>query len=150
MPQLLPTTQSVSTFAYDVLANGKRIGNLQSFAPTSDRTLTRVRQIASANAGETIEIVPSVTNHSIRISSLELYREKLLEALGYSNFASIEDLKDSITIRETITKPSGERISIDYLDCWIQSFSKSGISANGNVVTNDISLFVTKVRQGQV
>lgn len=148
MPQLLPNTQTTSTFAYDVLANGKRIGNLQTFTPSADRTLTRVRQIASAYAGETTEIVPSITNHSIRISALELYREKTLEALGYTDFASIEDLKDPITIRETVTKPNGDRISIDYLDCWVQNFSKSGISANGNVVTNDISFFVTRVRKG--
>lgn len=149
MAQLLPRTQALSAFSYDVLANGKRIGNLQSFAPSSTKTLTRVRQLASTYAGETIEVVPSITDHQITITVLELYRIKTLEALGYSNFASIEDLKDSIEIKERITKPSGDVISIDYQECWVQSFNKTGIAANGNVVTDNVVLWVTRIRVGQ-
>lgn len=149
MAQLLPKTQSVSTFSYDVLANGKRIGNLQSFSPSSTRNLTRVRQIASAYAGETTEIVPSTTDHTITLSCLELYRQKTLEALGYSEFASIEDLKDSIDIIEKINKPSGETVTIEYQECWVQSFNKTGIAANGNVVTDNVTLWVTRVREGK-
>lgn len=149
MAQLLPNTQTTSTFAYDVLANGKKIGNLQTFAPSSTRTLTRVRQIASTFAGETIEIVPSITDHTITISTLELYRVKTLEALGYSNFASIEDLKDSIEIKESIQKPSGDTIVVDYQECWVQTFNKSGIAANGNVVTDNVTLWVTRIRIGK-
>lgn len=146
--QLLPRTQTVSTFAYDVLANGRRIGNLQTFAPSSTKTLTRVRQIASSYAGETIEIVPSITDHTITISVLELYRQQTLEALGYSNFASIEDLKDSIEIQEIVTKTSGDQIKVVYQECWVQSFNKSGIAANGNIVTDNVTLWVTRVRIG--
>ena len=142
---LLPATQTVSVFSYDVLAGGRKIGNLQSFAPNSDKTLTRVRQIAAINAGETIEIVPSITDHTITISTLELYRQKTLEALGYSNFASIEDLKDPIEIKEQITKPSGEKITIDYLGCWIKSFNKS-VAVGGSVVTDNVTIWVTSVR----
>lgn len=149
MAQLLPKTQTTSTFAYDVLANGKRIGNLQTFAPSSTKTLTRVRQIASAYAGETVEIVPSITDHSIIISTLELYREKTIEAFGYTGFASIEDLKDSIEIQEILTKPSGDRLIIVYQECWLQAFNKSGIAANGNVVTDNCTFWVTRVRVGK-
>lgn len=147
MAQLLPKTQTVSTFSYDVLANGKKIGNLQSFAPSSTRTLVRVRQIASSYAGETVEIVPGVTDHQITISVLELYRQKVLEALGYSNFASIEDLKDPIDIQEKITKPSGDTVIVNYQDCVVQNHSKS-IAVGNAVVTDNVTIYVTRIRVG--
>lgn len=148
MPQLLPNTQTLSAFAYDVLANGKKIGNLQSFAPSSTKTLTRVRQLAATYGGETFEIVPSITDHQVTISVLELYANETLEALGYSSFASIEDLKDPINIQERITKPSGGTVIINYLGCQVQSFNKSGIVANGNIVTDNVTLWVATIRRG--
>jgi hypothetical protein len=148
MPPLIPNTQTLSAFSYDVMANGNSIGNLQSFAPSSTRTLTRVRQIASSFAGETIEIVPSITDHQITISVLELYRQQTLEALGYTNFASIEDLRDSIDIKERINRPDGSIVVIDYQECWVNTFNKSGIVANGNVVTDNLTLWVTRIRIG--
>jgi len=149
MAQLLPKTQTTSTFSYDVLANGKKIGNLQSFAPSHNKTLVRVRQIASSYAGETVEIVPGVTDHQITISVLELYREKTLAALGYSGvtFASIEDLKDPIDIQEKVTKPSGDTVIVNYQDCWVQNFSKS-IAVGNAIVTDNVTVYVTRIRVG--
>jgi predicted transcriptional regulator len=145
---LIPNTQTLSVFSYDVMANGNSIGNLQSFAPSSTRTLTRVRQIASSFAGETIEIIPSITDHQITISVLELYRQQTLEALGYTNFASIEDLRDSIDIKERINRPDGSVVVVDYQECWLNTFNKSGIAANGSVVTDNLTLWVTRIRIG--
>ena len=98
MSQLLPVTQAVHAFSYSVLFDGQQVGNLQSFTPSANKTLTRVRALAQGNGGETIEIVPSITDHQITITALELYRKKVIEFMGYSNFASIEDLKTSIDI----------------------------------------------------
>lgn len=150
MPPLIPNTQTLSTFSYDVLANGQSIGNLQSFAPSSTRTLVRVRQIASAFAGESIEIVPGITDHQITIAVLELYRQKTIEALGYpaGSFASIEDLKDSIDIKERIQKPDGTTTEIDYQECWLNTFNKSGVMSNGSVVTDNVTFWVTRIRIG--
>jgi hypothetical protein len=148
MATLVPQTQTLSTFSYDVLANGNKIGNLQTFAPSSTKTLTRVRQIASAQAGESVEIVPGITDHQITVTTLELYRQKTMEAFGYSNFASIEDLRNSIDIKERIVKPDGTTSVIDYQECWVQTFNKTGIAANGNVVTDNVTFWVTRVRQG--
>ena len=148
MAQLLPTTQSTHAFSYSVLFNGQQVGNLQTFVPSSSKTLTRVRALAQGNGGETIEIVPSITDHQITVTALELYRKKVMEFMGYSNFASIEDLKAPIDIREIITAPDGTQVKVDWQDCQIQSHSKSGIVANGNVVTDSVVLWVTRVRIG--
>lgn len=148
MGQLLPTTQATHSFSYSVLFDGKQVGNLQTFVPSANKTLTRVRALAQGNGGESIEIVPSITDHQITITALELYREKVLEFMGYSNFASIEDLKTSIDIREIITSPAGVDTVVDYQECWVQNFSKSGIVANGNVVTDSVTLWATRVRVG--
>ena len=148
MPQLLPTTQSTHAFSYSVLFDGQQVGNLQTFVPSSNKTLTRVRALAQGNGGETIEIVPSITDHQITVTALELYRKKVLEFMGYSSFASIEDLKAPIDIREIITAPDGTSTKVDWQDCQVQSFTKSGIVANGNVVTDSVVLWVTRVRIG--
>jgi len=148
MGQLLPRTQTVSAFSYTVLFGNKQVGQLQTFAPTSTKTLTRVRALAQGNGGETVEIVPSITDHTIAITALELYRQKVIEFMGYSDFASIEDLKDPINIIETITSPSGTSVKVNWQDCWIQNYSKSGIAAGGNVVTDNVTFWVTRVRIG--
>ena len=148
MGQLLPTTQAVHAFSYSVLFDGQQVGDLQSFAPSSNKTLTRVRALAQGNGGETIEIVPSITDHQITITALELYRKQVIEFMGYTNFASIEDLKTPIDIREIITAPDGTQSVIDYQECWHQSYNKSGITAGGNVVTDNIVFWVTRIRVG--
>lgn len=149
MSQLLPVTQSVHAFSYSVLFDGQQVGDLQSFNPSANKTLTRVRALAQGNGGETIEIVPSITDHQITITALELYRKKVIEFMGYSSFASIEDLKTPIDIREIITAPNGTQTIIDYQECWHQSFNKSGIIANGNVVTDNVVFWATRVRVGR-
>lgn len=146
--QLLPRTQSTHAFAYTILFNGSEVGNLQSFTPTSSRTITRVRALAQGGiAGETVELVESITDHTISVTGLELYRKQILEFMGYSNFASIEDLKDPIDIREIITAPDGSESIVDWQGCKVNNYTKGGITANGNVVTDTVAFYVTRVRK---
>lgn len=148
---LLPITQSASTFSIDIYANGKRIGNCQSFTPTTSRTHTRVREIGSARGGETSEIVPSISDHSITLSRVELYREETIEALGYSvdSYASLEDLRTPIDIRQVMTKPDGTKIVTEFQECWCSNATQNGISSSGNVITDSITLQVTRIRRGK-
>lgn len=149
MPPLIPKTgQTVSTFSYSVLFDGKEVGNLQTFTPSQDRTLVRVRSLAQyqGNVGETIEIVNGVTDTlTVEVTALELYSRKVMEFMGYSNFASIEQLLSGIDIMEILLKPNGSEDRTLYSQCWVKSFGKSNIQANGNVVTDRVTFWVTKV-----
>ena len=146
--QLIPRTQTTSAFAYTILFNGSEVGNLQTFTPNSSRTLTRVRALAQGGlAGECLEIVESITDHTISITALELYRKNVIEFMGYSNFATIEDLKDAIDIREIITAPDGSERILDWQGCKLATFTKGGVAANGNVITDTATFWVTRVRK---
>lgn len=146
MAQLLPVTRTTHAFSYSVQFNGKEIGNLQSFAPSSTTTLTRIRHLKSnTNAGETQEIMPSITDHQITVAALEIYTKKIMEEMGYVKFSSIEDLKTPIDIIETISAPDGSTQVINYLGCRVNTFNKSGITATGNVVTDNVVFWVTKI-----
>lgn len=146
--QLLPRTQTTAAFAYTILFNGNEVGNFQTFTPNSTRTLTRIRALAQGGlAGETIEIMESITDHTISITALELYRKEVMEFMGYSNFASIEDLKDPVDIREIVTAPDGSERIIDYQACKIATYTKGGISSAGNVITDTCTFWVTRVRR---
>jgi len=150
MPSLLPRTLSVHSFSYDIEFEGTKIGNLQTFQPSETRTLTRVRGLAEANVGETIEIVPSITDTTVNISAIELYSGPIMEKLGYDNFCTIANLLDPIDIIETINPPSGSNgsiIRVGYLGCHASNWSKSNIAANGNVVTDNVTFQVAKVRR---
>jgi len=138
----------VSAFSYSVLFNGNEVGNFQSFTPSSSRALTRVRALAQGSiAGECLEIVEGVTDHTISVTALELYRKEVLEFMGYSNFASIEDLKDPIDIREVRTDPNGVDSVLDWQGCKINTYSRAGITVGGNVITATAAFWVTRVRK---
>lgn len=152
MAILIPRTQTVSAFSYSVLFTGpngsSEIGQFQSFTPSSTRTITRVRALSQGSiAGECIELVESITDHTISVTALELYRKEVMEFMGYSNFASIEDLKDPVDIREIRTDPNGVDTIIDWQACKLNSYTRGGITAGGNVVTATASFYVTRVRR---
>ena len=70
--------------------NWSVVGTFQTFNPTAQRTVTRVRGIAN-NSGYPFELVPGPSDTKIQVSYLALYLLPLNEALGY-NIGSIIDL----------------------------------------------------------
>lgn len=148
MPPLIPRAgQTVSSFSYSVLFDGKEVGNLQTFTPTQTRTTVRVRSLAQyqGNPGETFEIVPLVSEFTIEVGFLELYSKSVIEFMGYPSFSSIEELLSPIDIMEVMLKPDGNEKRRLYQGCWVTKFNSSGITANGSVVTDAVSFAVTKV-----
>lgn len=148
MPPLIPRAgQTVSSFSYSILFDGKEIGNLQTFTPTQNRTTQRVRSLAvfQGNPGETFEIVPLVSEFTLEVTAFELYSKAVVEFMGYPSFSSIEELLSPIDIMEVMLKPDGNEKRRLYQGCWVTKFGTSGISANGSVITDSVSFAVTKV-----
>lgn len=168
MGRLVPTVaQAVSTFSYDVSFGGRSIGTLQTFGVAHNRTLTRVRGIGAptTNVGGTIEIVPSITDYTATATMLELYASSFFESyvaaeggdtalfslpgISVTAVSSIEQLLAPINITEKLYAPGGATTlrETQYIGCWLQNYSKSGIAANGNLITENVSFWVTDIKR---
>jgi len=122
---LIPNTQSVVSYAYEIKSNGVSIGTLQGFNPSANRTVERVREISNT-LEDTVEIVPGRSEFKITIDRIETYNKNVIKALGYNIFGeSIAQIRDPITIVEQITGPNGESRQIVYDRCWLTGWSKT-------------------------
>ena len=130
---IIPNTQSVVSYSYQIKASGIVVGTLQGFNPTANRALERVREIAN-EISDTFEIVPGRSEFSITIDRIETYNKNVIAALGFNIFGeSIAQIRDPITIVEQITGPNGESRQIVYDRCWLKTWSK-------NVQVGDITV----------
>ena len=139
---LAPSTQTAVYYSYDVLVNWQKVGILQKFSASSNRTLERIREIANSST-DTVEIIPGRTERTIDIDRFETYSKNLIMALGYEP-ADIGDLNAPITIVEVMHKPDGGKRQIIYQDCWPQSWSKS-ITVGTTTITENVKLEVTNI-----
>jgi len=135
-------TSSVVYYAYDVKIDGKNVGTLQNFSPTSNRALERIREIAHS-AVDTIEITPGRTDSSITIEKLELYNKSLIEALGYDP-SGVADLESSFDIIEVMHRPDGTKRTIIYDRCWVETYGKT-VNLTTISVTENVTVQVTNI-----
>lgn len=165
MGRLVPTNaQTVVSFSYDITFNGNTIGSLQTFSCNENRTLQRVRGIGQGpkNVGETIEIIPTITDYTASATMFEIYANSfhalfdtaskgLLDLLPASTAdPCIANLLVPINIVETLKTQSGaanNRVKI-YEDCWVNTYAKSNIASNGSLITENVTFWVTNIRKG--
>jgi|YelNatPaOPRAMG01_1025707.scaffolds.fasta_scaffold04034_4 hypothetical protein len=140
----IPETKTVVSYAYTVKVNGKAVGTLQTFTPSGTRMLDRVREIMNEE-NDIVEIVPGRTEFTATIDRLETYDEALIQALGYDNFTTLDQITTPIQIIEEISGPNGKRRTIHYEDCWIQSVNKT-IREGTITVSESVTLWVTRVQ----
>lgn len=135
--------RTVVHYAYDIKVRGKKVGTLQNFSPSSTRALERIREIAYSDI-DTLEIAPGRTDHQLTVEKLEFYNKSLVEALGYE-LANIADLREPITIVETLHRPDGTKRRISYDNCWINTMGKT-VTTGGVTVSENATLWATNVR----
>lgn len=143
---LIPTSNTVVSYAYTILAGNKKVGTLQGFDPSANRMLDRVREIMN-EADDIVEIVPGRTDFTLNIDRLETYNAAMMDALGYSSFEDISQITDPIQIVETITGPVSKgspKRTIVYQNCWIQTWSKT-IREGTITVTERVALWPERI-----
>lgn len=165
MGRMVPNNaQTVSTFSYSVTFNGKEVGSLQTFSCNETRTLTRVRGIGQGpkNTGETIEIIPSITDYTATATMFEIYANSFYSLFGKASSGLLDITPETeidpciasllvpINIEEKLytQNGSGTKRVKKYEDCWVNTYAKSGIAANGNLITENISFWVANIRKG--
>jgi len=137
----LPFTASEVWFSYDVSIDDIPVGTLRSFNPTQTRTVDVVREIAT-NGGQIKEIVPGVTDYTIRLEKVRLYNKVLFDHFGIvtkdiQNQIRSVDIKEAIHHPQTnlfnnaVTGPPGKAdgnagiVYTTYEDCWITDWGKT-------------------------
>ena len=141
----IPNVKTVVSYAYTISANGVNIGTLQGFNPSANRNLERVREILGNDSSiDTFEIVPGRTEFTISIDRIETYNAAMMKALGFTAFEDISVVTDPIQILETVRDKAGNTRSIEYKDCWIQSWNKT-IREGTITVTESVTLWPTRI-----
>jgi hypothetical protein len=134
----IPNTKTSVSYAYTISIDSKKVGTLQSFNPTSSKTLDRVRQLMD-ELDDIVEIVPGRTEHSIQIERLELYEDDSNLA-----FKVLDEQSIPFNIVETVKNGSGKSRDIIYSDCWIQSINKTVREGQINVGLS-VTVLPTKI-----
>jgi hypothetical protein len=119
------------------------MGTMQNFAPTSTRTLERLREIANSGGG-IIEIVPGVTDYTLELEHVELYNASLLEVLGYANLVDIQKITVPIDIVETCHHPDGTTKTITYAQCWPNSSAKT-VTTRAITIVERCTMWPTRI-----
>jgi len=137
----LPLTNSEVWYAYDITIDNIPVGTLRSFNPTQTRTVDVVREIAT-NGGQIVEIVPGVTDYTIRLEKVRLYNKVLFDYFGIvtkdlQNQIRPVDIKEAIHHPQTnlfnnaVTGPPGKadgNAGISYTtyeNCWLTDWGKT-------------------------
>jgi hypothetical protein len=141
----IPNTAAQVHYSYELRTNGLRIGMVETFTPDQTRTLERLREIAN-NGGVIVEIVPGVSEYTLTLEHVHLYKKSLIKALGY-DIVNIQDIKDPIDIVEIANNPDGTKDKTVYGKCWIQRSGKT-VATTKTYVTDSITLWPTEVRKG--
>lgn len=138
----IPSTFSEVWYAYSINIDGLAVGTLKSFNPTQSRTTEAVREIAT-NGGHIREIVPGVTDYTVRLEKVRLYNETLFTSFGIlAN--DIQNQVKAIDIMEEIHRPSDsisnrtastahdktpineeDIVYVNYQECWITDWGKT-------------------------
>lgn len=140
----IPSTKSVVSYAYTIKADGIKIGNLQGFNPSSNRSLERIREIMN-ELDDTKEILPGRTDFQITIDRFETYDQAMMEVFDYPAFDFLHEIISPIDIIEEIQGPENRSRIIQYQDCWMQSISKT-IREGTISVTESVTVWPTNVR----
>jgi len=145
---------AVTSTNVSVYSNGARVGFIQSFAPTEQRTITPIHELGSE--GVIQMAAGNTTGGTIAITRFAVYNSSLFNALGltrtgnfvptnssdfvyastgskdstyqtYTNpFKCLKDQRVPLEIKCETQMPNDDGIMTEtYIDCWLQSYSRT-------------------------
>lgn len=120
---------------YDIIdQDGNGIGFIQSFNPSDNRPVTKIRAIGSADAGRALESAPSFSDITISVTGFALYNKQqdgsIVQRLGGGStrraMKMLEEQKIPFRIMEREVDPATKE-TIDatlYYGCWLTNHQK--------------------------
>jgi hypothetical protein len=156
MPEVADNSASlpITTTNISVYANNQRVGFVQSFNPSEQRSITKVQELGTEGV---VQSVPGNTNGgTITLSRFAIYNAMLFNALGMtptgqftrydqqlyesankyqpdSNtlgnpFKTLKDQRVPLELQTKTIMPDDQNTSYyveTYIDCWVQTYSRS-------------------------
>lgn len=145
---VLPNVRSAVWWAYTISVNGLAIGSLQNFAPTSTKTIERVREILFDSGNKVVDIVPGLTDITATLERIQLFSSNLFQAIG-RDLVTIEDMNDPFDILETLNRPGsagGAPVRIIYANCLFSEFGKT-ITVGTTFVVERATVQISTIRK---
>lgn len=141
-----------------IFVGNEEIGFIESFAPSSTRTIQRLRELSASSGGRVIEMVPHTEDSRITISGYCIYKEKaqyLFKRVQPDNvtddktFISLMSQRVPFDIVEKATHPGRDaEVVMVYAGCWCADWSKSVNIANaiiGENLTVEVQAIVPRI-----
>ena len=164
MPEITDnsSTLPITSTNIEVFSNGMRLGFIQSFTPSEQRTIKKVQELGTEGV---VQSVPGNTNGGqIAVTRFAIFNGNLYNALGLTKTGKFVETGDQInndaTVYSSDTNTLGnpfktlkeQRVPLElqvkmrmpdvganayyiltYIDCWLSQYSKS-------IATNDITI----------
>jgi len=123
----------VISTSIDIVVGQNKVGVVESFNPTYNRPVQRVRELNSETAGRTLEIAPSPEEFSINITGFMLYssgQQHLFQRIAGTDgeeYISLSSQQEPFDIIETYTHPANNKLTFEvvYKGCWLTNYSKT-------------------------
>ena len=144
MPQVGSRSRAlaVTSTNISIYSNGMKVGFVQSFSPSEQRTITPVQELGTEGV---VQMVAGNTNGgTISVSRFAVYNSNLFDALGITNtgstvvnnpFKTLKDQRVPLEIRVQTHKSDGSYDTEVYIDCWLTNYSKT--IASSTVTINE-------------
>ena len=142
------TNEAQISTSLSIVVDNEEIGFIESFAPSSTRTITRLRELSKMSGGRVVEMVPHTEDTRITVSGYCIYREKAeflfkrmqqknVDDAGVGGFPSLLSQTKPFDIYEYAKHPGKEREVVTvYKGCWASDWSKTANIGNALVGEN--------------
>lgn len=111
-PSLTGANDGVVYYAYSIQLNGKEIGTIQSFSPSSTRNAERLREIRASTGTKTVALVPGREDRELTLQKVTLFKKSVL---GYFGENEVPDpvtifniIRNGVDIVEQLYQPPAE------------------------------------------
>lgn len=139
--------------------DNKLVGAIESLSASENKQVTRIRHLDIASAGETVDVVPGVTDLTLTINGFMLYPDggylnnifnrvdpagnKLSHpsnnAKGYYN---LSDQQSGFMIIEAVQAKDGNTYVVIYPNCWVSSRTKNMTVTGDTKVSESLTVVV--------
>ncbi len=132
-----------------IVVDGKIVGRVQNWNPTTSRGGTHIRELSVATFGRPVDYVPGIAEgFTISCSRTEVWNEELEIALGYPGvWSDLTDQDRPFTSDEYWFRGRDVYRVWKYLGCWFQDRNEDAYDAAGDAVvkTNPTLAFVSRL-----
>jgi len=139
--------------------DNKLVGAIESMSVAENKAVTRIRHLDIAAAGETVDVVPGVTDLTLTINGFMLYPEggylngifNRVDPAGNANahpndnakgYYNLSEQQAGFTIIEAIQAKDGNTYVVIYPNCWISSRTKNMTVTGDTKVSESITVVV--------